>query len=255
MVNKGFVGFLDILGYQTIIKNNEISKTSELISEVIINLPTNTSDLLISFLKTEERKNSFKSEVLKINTQLISDSILISMSLQDETDVDKISFSACVFLSYTSLLMRQSFDKGLPLRGAIDYGEFFLSGNCFAGKPIINCYSIGEQMDAAGCVISNDFYKVIEDNNLNLGNRLSHRLNFDCMNVNKNGINERCKMLNWYYPYSNWGSTESIDIRSYVINAFQSHGKDIAPDVISKVNNTEIMLHRAISDVNSKIKK
>jgi len=33
MTNQAFVGFFDILGYQTIIDNNEVSMTSRLILE------------------------------------------------------------------------------------------------------------------------------------------------------------------------------------------------------------------------------
>jgi hypothetical protein len=54
MIKKGFVGFFDILGYQAIIDNNEISKTAKIISEMIVNLPTRISDLLISLLKKKK---------------------------------------------------------------------------------------------------------------------------------------------------------------------------------------------------------
>jgi len=54
MNKKGFVGFFDILGYQAIIDNNEISKTAKIISEMIVNLPTRISDLLISLLKKKK---------------------------------------------------------------------------------------------------------------------------------------------------------------------------------------------------------
>ncbi len=185
MIKKGFVGFFDILGYQAIIGNNEISKASKIISEVIVNLPTRTSDLLISLLKKKETQDLFDSAYKKIDAKLISDSILLSLEVPESTSAKSIGLLTFSFLSYSSQLIRQAFDKGLPLRGAIDYGEFFFSGNCFAEKPIINCYRIGSQMDVVGCVITEDCYQMIKtaDSNAGIPER-SKRLYFDCLIVN-----------------------------------------------------------------------
>lgn len=245
MIKKGFIGFFDILGYQTINIRNEIPAVSQLISDVIVNLPTRTLDLLISLLSTDEKKARVKSLYLKIETRLISDSILVSLEMPNNADPQTVSLHSMIFLSYTSQLMRQAFDSGLPLRGAVDYGDYFFSENCFAGEPIINCYRIGNQMDVAGCVITKKCYTVVTTTDSETGrNEHIKRFYFDCLIVNKGGANELYHVLNWYLPYEKWGEKKE-NLRAYVIDAFHAHGKDIPPNVLSKVNNTELMLHKA----------
>jgi hypothetical protein len=253
MIKQGFVGFFDILGYQTLIDNNDISKASQIIEEVIVNLPKRTSELLLSLVKDSKNQDAAKDIYNKIDARLISDSIILSLEMPKNADATNSTLLyTLAFLSYSSQLMRQAFDKGLPLRGAIDYGEFFFSGNCFAGKPIINCYRIGNQMDVAGCVITNDCYEIINSAVSNTKQPENIKcLYFDCLIVNKDGSNKRCHVLNWYCPYKDWGDKHD-NLRSYVIDAFHANGKDITPDVVSKVNNTEIMLHIAAEEMNKK---
>lgn len=162
------------------------------------------------------------------DARLISDSILLSLAVPKDDSAASVGLLTFSFLAYSSQLMRQAFDEGLPLRGAIDHGEFFLSGNCFAGKPIINCYRIGNQMDVAGCVITENCYQIVKTADSNAGHpERGKRLYFDCLIVNKDGSNERRHVLNWYYPYKKWGEKHE-NLRSYVI-AFTLMGRTSLP--------------------------
>ena len=50
--------------------------------------------------------------------------------------------------------MRNTFDAGLPLRGVIDVGDFYIEEHSFAGKPIIRAVREVHEMEAAGCMLT-----------------------------------------------------------------------------------------------------
>lgn len=244
MSDHGYVGFFDILGYRQIISNNNIDHVSEIISNILIRIPDRVSVHLLALAKTESEKESLDKCLRRIQSRLISDSIVLVMS-DDNTYEAPYGFQDCfTFLSYASLLLRMAFDAGLPMRGAVDYGEFFLKGSCFAGNPIINCHAIGSRIQLAGCVLGNSLRNHM-DSLQDAGGRegLLKKLIFNYIVPFKNAAAQKYSILNWYYPFSGWG-TVTTDLRTCVLNAFLAHNKDIPPDAVAKIDNTEIMLHR-----------
>lgn len=245
MKGYGFVGFFDILGYKEIIENNDIDRVSSIISDILESLVKRTSDAVLSKLKSEDAKKLFSESISNIESRLISDSIILAFPLVEGKKTDSLAFQSLRFLSYASQLLRLSFDQGLPLRGAIDYGDFFLSGQCFAGKPLIDCYKLGGKLDLAGCAITDSCTKYVLHTikPRPLIADVLNRLIVPYLIPFNDATCQHMRILNWYLPWQDWGDPYD-NFRSHTISAFQAHNKDIGPAVVSKVTNTEIMLHK-----------
>ena len=247
MKGNGFVGFFDILGYKEIIIKNEIDHVSKIITDILEVLPTKALDSVISIYPEGTTKEVIKRPLAKLQSKLISDSILLAYS--DDAPPMPPVVQTMVFLHYVSRLLRLSFEKGLPLRGAIDRGEYFLSdsGQCFAGKPLINCYQLGGSLDLAGCAITDDCVQYIfETAKLDKANKaisLFKSFMLSHLAPMKDGQSQELSLINWFFPLTDWDAKPD-DIRTWIIDSFHAHNKQISPAVISKVTNTEIMLHR-----------
>jgi hypothetical protein len=50
--------------------------------------------------------------------------------------------------------MTTMFEQGLPVKGAIDCGQFFVKDHCFAGKTIVNAYHLANNLELSGCVLT-----------------------------------------------------------------------------------------------------
>jgi len=240
-VTTGIVGFFDILGYQNIIDNNEIGIVSSLISETLTKLPSKVkADVSNEF--SGKVKQIIESYFTLIQTRLISDSILISVPIRIEgSDVDQdtcIRYTWILLLYYAARLTKEMFDSGLPIRGAIDYGEYYLDNHCFAGKPIIDCYRLSEQLEMSGVVLSEAAYKHYLDIMSAKEHAAFKNIGIEYLVPIKNNTEVRMFMLDWY----KFDKLEFTDIRQEVYKSFRGHNKDIQQKVISKVVNTEFAI-------------
>jgi len=112
----GFIGFFDILGYSQIMLNNNIHKTSQFVSDTLMNIPKD----LISRLRNihandnnQQMGHPFDAEewqrmLDKVQWIIFSDSILISMPMNPEMDALSQTnliwrFQRCVLLCSTKL--------------------------------------------------------------------------------------------------------------------------------------------------------
>lgn len=240
MAKQGLVGFFDILGYQNIIDNNDIEKVSEIISKIFLKLPDDVRREMVKPIQGEEESIKIVNESIKeLESRLISDSILLVFPIPVNTEAYLKYFASRLFLRYVRLLLELTFKRGLPLRGTVDFGEFFLEDHCFAGKPIIDCYRVGQQLDFSGCVLTNHGEKAIRDL-LTGDNELRYDLDRsgqDFLCPKNDGSFERYFLLSWGPKVE-----EIADPRQFVFNSFKEYNKDIGPGVERKITNTELML-------------
>lgn len=140
---QGLVAFFDILGYQNIIDKNTIGPVSKIIGEILLVLPNAVRKKVKA--RFGRRFSNLISELFKdLEVRLISDSILLSYPFEKDASPLNTLIQILMFIKYTEELLKFTFINGLPMRGAIDVGEFFLIRECFAGKPIIECYRLGQ---------------------------------------------------------------------------------------------------------------
>lgn len=241
MASKGLVGFFDILGYQSIIDNNSIDEVSRLISDVMLQIPDKVRETLCRPHRDKKANFEFLSSMVdRLEARLISDSIVLTFPIKKRHKYrwEKL-FSFFMFTQYVDSLMSLTFREGLPLRGAIGFGEFFLQDHCFAGKPIINCYRLGNSLDFSGCVMAQDC-KMALDRLLKQNRDLKlviDEFGHDYLCPLKDQKSKRLFLLKWS-PHLKGNE----DIRQAVFRTFKAHNKDIGVGVDRKLTHTEFIL-------------
>lgn len=263
MADKGIVACFDILGYQNIIDSNQIEKVANLISTKISPLTTEAQNKLSNAFLDAIDKDGYKdiknSKVMleasfsiaqNIKYITISDTIISSMSFDkiDNYNVEVLVW--IIFLGQMAMLQRMSFDAGLPMRGAIDFGEFYIHGNNFAGKPIIDSFRLAQNLYFSGCVLTNKAGELLlskipdwsKEGNVNMFKVFNFML-LPYLAPLKDNAHNRLLLLNWL-SHSLVGELPSIpdDLRQYVNTAFHDHNKEIDDTVTPKIENTERIL-------------
>ena len=235
MISQGLVGFFDILGYQNIIDNNTIYDVSNIVSNVLLKLPDKVREEITKLHDGDHKR--FDTMYRNINSTLISDSILLTFSIDAEEQPWRRLFAFFLFKFYVAELLALTFREGVPVRGAIDFGDFFLKKYCFAGRPIINCYRVGQLLDFSGCIMTSRCRDAIntliaKDDKLNveLGD-----FGYEYLCPCRDQTYERFLLLSWSVG-------NAADIRQAVFEAFKAHNKDMGPGVERKLTNTELIL-------------
>ena len=254
MVDQGLIAFLDMLGYQNIIDNNDIERISELVSRNLSQLPSAVRQYMQDGLAKAAKGTHDPQTVTRTTTdclqdieyRLVSDSILLALPMANyQTHPVHTWLAWKLFLNYASRLCAAMFDMGLPVRGAVDYGRFLLDGHCFAGRPIVECYRLSARLDFAGLVLTEaagEAYAQL---------RASHDprgadpdpAGFDYLVPMKVGLSSRLLAVNW------WSHRQKpeADVRQAVFDAFRSHKKDVPAPVYSKIQNTEFLIRAQIA--------
>jgi len=243
-IQQGMVGVFDVLGYRALIYGNETRAVAEIITKIFKCLPEVTTSGILTPLDSPETVQWVGERIGRIDVRLFSDNILLTLPL-NTMEVDA-SVDIPHFLAYAAKLMRVAFDNGLPLRGAISHGEYFLAEQCFAGKTILDCHEGAEDLQLAGCVVmpdtANYFEKVARNTDTDLR---FHQFIFPFVVPVRTGQSIELPVLDWYLPMEDWGAHQE-DIHAYIINAFQAHSKVITPKELSKIDNTELMMRKSI---------
>jgi hypothetical protein len=135
-----------------------------------------------------------------------------------------------IFCIACNVLQVKLFRAGLPLRGAIDFGRFFVKDTCFAGRPIVKAYELCNMIELAACVLSEAASDQLHSlKEIGLG---SDVFVSEYLVPTKNG--ERHFLVTRSVVYE-----RNIDIRQQVMKAFWGHRKDISIDAQKKASNTE----------------
>ena len=266
-LERGLVAFFDILGYQQMLMNNEVETTAHLIVDVISNIP---SDIITSvtrdqglggqILETSKFVDEIWNKVIReeVKWLLFSDSILVSLPVDPSREVIDYGFRWLAFIHVCAFLQREMFDRGLPLRGAIAFGEFFIKDTYFAGKPIIESYQASESLEMSGCVLtktSEEIYRKFkqEMEEKEFENMISaiNQLCVPYLVPKKRERLEKQITINWVnLPLADFKNLPD-DIREYVYSSFVDYNKDVAPIIYPKINNTETYIRKILRNVKS----
>lgn len=239
-MNKGFVGFFDILGYRGIIENNQLDYAATLIDKQIATLGDMTRDVLIGRVEGVAPQQYHYLDSL--HSIVVSDSIIIFFPFNDADCNDQ--WKLPWLLIYTFQLLKRAFDAGLPLRGSISYGDYYHNKNSFAGLPIVSSYELSESLNFSGCCFTDEALKIIlktvENSKINpQAFQTYHTLLFSYLAPLKDHDKKKI-LLNWFEPLPFFNGPQPIaDIRQYVIQHFHAHGKNVSKRDVEKLENTE----------------
>jgi hypothetical protein len=236
-VTNGLVCFFDIMGYQNILLKNSITECARLIKDILFHMPEDVENDLFSigeaFGRKDELEDFFKKFFHKI---MISDTVIFFF------DLDKIKENNENLLLIALIFIRkfqyESFNKGLPMRGSLDFGEYYYYDNLFAGKTIVNTYTECNNINFSGITMSKnayDYFKSLGDINVKIF--LKYFI-FECL-VPLKQKEEKKYIMKWYDKVN---YQESKDVKQYIFNSFYMHNKDVNSNALEKINNTEKIL-------------
>lgn len=140
---KGFFGFFDILGYSELNKpeNNDIDKLIGIFNNFILNIDEKA--ITLNYTDKDQRYS-----IGKVKNLVFSDTIILYQEMPEP--LREIGPS---FILKSCLLLRLAFEAGIPLRGAISYGEYYIQDRCFLGKPIIEAHEDEKAQIWSGAVL------------------------------------------------------------------------------------------------------
>jgi len=231
---KGLVAIFDVLGFKSFCLNNSDQAVAEDVLSTIDLVPEGMAGLLSSLLGGEKDKDGAKKLVSQIEWLVFSDTVLAALPQpeQEKNDLIILFFGACAIFN------RLMFDRGLPVRGSIQLGDFLLGNRCVAGKVIVEALNQVHALEAACTVLSNDAWahvhdRFVKDDKLSLylfG--MLPRSEIPCK-----GGSRMLASLNWFNVRI--GNTpEPTDLSKYVMTSFLSHGKQLDTSAFNKAQNT-----------------
>ena len=169
----GLVGFFDILGYQQMLLANDVEHTARVVVDVLAEVPNlvvsgmfedqglelvgvSNDDVSVDDLEAWSELEPYYENVVREETGwlLFSDSILVSLPVDLDEGIPLWGTKVVAFVEVCSFLLRRMFDVGLPLRGGISFGEFFIHDTFFSGRPIIDAYRHSESLQLSGCMLA-----------------------------------------------------------------------------------------------------
>jgi hypothetical protein len=258
-IETGFVGFFDILGYKSFLESGITEVTFKVI-DILSGLPKRASEnnklhkalnahMGNYFTPDNPAACDLRWALDRVKTLVVSDSILLWSSYEEGHDGSKRPLQAAAFLVTTSILERVMFEEGLPVRGAIAFGDFIVVEHVFAGKPIVQAHTLGQSLNLAACAI----HPTAESEFKTLLTIAPHEdmLQADGLplvryplptKTSKTDSELLCLNLAWptlpgYKPLR-----DRTDLRRYIRNQFSAYGKQVGLDAIQKEENTEKLL-------------
>jgi len=247
----GYIGYFDILGYQSFLENNEAELALSEVVGIITNIDKHVTTTILENLghtsKAPESKDpqaEFRRNLEEIKWLIFSDTVL--MLMEDEgPDLFPQMFRAISFSLAVGVLFRNMFDLGLPLRGAIGRGKFVYSNNSFAGRTIVDAYRLANSLNLSACAVHDAFLDA-EKNKMHPSVAEFWNIYLVPYLTPLHDGHRRITLLNHLFfpepddPLSKSGrGYGKRNLRQEVLDRFWAHGKDIGPDADIKASNTE----------------
>jgi len=272
----GLVGFFDILGYQQMLLANDVESTARVVVDVLAEVPNlvvsgmfedqglelvgvSNGDVSVDDLEAWSELEPYYENVVREETGwlLFSDSILVSLPIDLDDGIPLWGTKVVAFVEVCSFLLRRMFDVGLPLRGGISFGEFFIHDTFFSGRPIIDAYQHAESLQLSGCVLAPSAaylygqmkqYAIDQDFDGSIRGMLD-QLCVDYLIPKKRDRVETGSMVNWVNLPMRFFEGLPSDLRQYVYSSFVAHNKDVVPAVQPKIENTEAFVRKIVENV------
>lgn len=240
-IDNGIIGFFDILGYQNLLEKNEPEDIAQKILPILTGLSIGTTDIMTNFIGSSGKNNEAVDLAMRmvhsIQWLVFSDTILIALPVANNSTHALVSWMT--FLPACIYIQNRMFLAGLPLRGVINYGKFFIKDNFFAGKCIIESYKLCQKLELSACVLTEMASNEVDkssmimkpiDENFNFRNVFFYNYQIP--------IKDGTIQLDTLTAHT-WTADPPKDFHSMVMDSFGSHNKDIPQAANIKITNTE----------------
>jgi len=245
-MDKGIIGFFDILGYQSFLENSPGDASRQVVSK-LVSLKQAMADEMRQAFSHEQDKPKVEELVGLLNWLVFSDTILLYSQFDGSDSPGKRSNRWIVMNFACLLLWRRMFEYGLPLRGVVHTGEFLVQGTCFAGRAIVEAYRLSQDLNLSACAYSRAAFSALlrqanEPHDPLLWNWIPAWL-FEYQLPRKKSSPERRVTINPLAIFlESYETYFKGDIRQIVHESFWKHDKDILETARAKVQNTEQFL-------------
>lgn len=238
----GLIAFFDVLGYRSLLLNNDIQRCSSIIQAILLRVPERVRAAMILRANNFDPAWADAMERSLGKPILFSDSIVwacaVKTALQGGVEIQWL-----YFLLICCFFQRAMFEKGMPVRGAISFGEYFIVENCFAGRPIVEAHDLCEKLDLVSCAITPEAEKVRPKKRVGGIDAFGGTLVEYPTPVKGTDKPQVLALLNWAFTGGTFLEPFGNDIRFRIVEAFTKHNKPIQGSVHAKVANTEAFLH------------
>jgi hypothetical protein len=235
---KGYIGFFDILGYQSFLKNNSDTAVQDDVLNFIGSLENPGPDFyktVFPGLVGNRAEENVRAIFSRIKWLVFSDTVVYTLEPESETD----AVPYFVVLGIARNLMTRMFDYGLPLRGALHFGEYRSTGHSMAGRGIVDAYELANKLNLSTCVLTQgmfDRYSMVET--AKDPDALAY-FNSQVLEY-KTPLTGGQRTVQYNLKSDNMTFAGARDLREYVHSKFWAHGKDLGDArAVEKVEETE----------------
>ena len=230
---KCIVGWNDILGFQTVLENKDVSYLRE---HVVSRLEDLRKDRVRESLKTLTPHEDVQKHLDAVRTCVISDTIAVVCPMADPAWASWLAFLTC-----SATLHMEMFDAGLPLRGAITVGDIIFDDWCVLGRPVVAAHKACERLHVSACRLLPDAVDSIQMA-FSAENRGSLRKGppVDWYNLATDSEGkERTPQLMQLFSQAFLLAPDKKNLAEYVAQRFAAHGKSVnSPKTRQKMDNT-----------------
>ncbi len=248
---EGIVGFFDILGYQSFLENNEAGDAVNVVINTLADSPEKEGEFRSKYvsyvgdrMEKEIEKAHFQKLVKRTDHLVFSDTILLTLEQDSAADSAMVKHEWGFFTYQVKKITSELWSFGLPIRGCVTTGKYFVKRSCFAGKSIVDAYKTASSIDAAAVVFDKSAMKALIQA---LGKfpaeiaTLSNTLFEYPVPLKDGSLLKDCRVLDILSGWGSAGGEFKRDAKAIVTDCFWKHGKKITPKEYSKLTNTELL--------------
>lgn len=236
----GYIGFFDILGYQSFLENSQSEETQGIVLKAIESVRGSVPESIKKF-----RPNVPTNIINETQWLTFSDTIVFAINPNPQVGQLSADIYAAVAVITAQDLMMRMFNDGLPLRGALHRGDYNLLGTSMAGTGVADAIKAGKNLDLATCVLTDGF--TTEWSISREGMEWWENMWCEYRVPLSGGEWARRKCLMWFVLNHVENSrmhvrdlVSSRDYRGYVLRSFWSHNKQIGDaGTVRKLEETE----------------
>jgi hypothetical protein len=237
-------GLFDVLGFTSFCENCD-PQNAEKVLKIMDGFETEIPKIIFSNLDTKNTVPPEKNAqvISRLRWLTFSDTVFVAMPIDSADHPDTLKFNLIVFTILVAYINRRMFEIGLPVRGAVHIGDVIISKRCFAGKAIVDAHRLGEKVQGAATVVSDQASAFIFETfspPAGFHQMFSHLIIESDVPTGTKQVSkslwsnnsEKLKTLCWFYLQM--GHIEQftipLDLNRFITEKFTAHGKKLSGD-------------------------
>jgi hypothetical protein len=252
-IKTGLLGWLDILGYSSFVENSDLAYAGEIIREVIATAQSSSGERIDSIVADFQAPQEYREKLANVVREtknstkwiIFADTIVLALSVPQSEPSSKARLRLATFFEQAKNLTAEFFFAGLPVRGAISFGQFYAHDTLplFAGKRLVEAHKFADAQQWSGCIFTPACEAALTNkeraDEVFAKYGLQYPVSFrwkGCSEITTSST----LTLNWLSG-CDWDRFDSVypEFKELARTQFSMHNKDISGDgVQTKISNT-----------------